>query len=175
MFVLTKEQNAVINKKIINQIHVIWKSSVWIYIFVHGRRNNILMYRTQIKQAVALRFFESSKLSRISSGKGVHHFQLRTLVNQICKTWWSWAGNHVFLGPPGTDPAARNISLDGGLLNITPRSKNKNTWNEISISNCLRHPETELAALGAPVEKQIITSKYPPAFQIFTKPIAMGR
>lgn len=143
MFVLTKEQNAVINKKIINQIHVVWKSSVWIYIFVHGRRNNILMYRTQIKQAVALRFFESSKLSRISSGKGVHHFQLRTLVNQICKTWWSWAGNHVFLGPPGTDPAARNKSLDGGLLNITPRSKNKNTWNEISISNCLRHPETD--------------------------------
>lgn len=94
-------------------------------------------------QAVALRFFESSKLSRISLGKDVHHFQLRTSVNQICKTWWSWAGNHVLLGPPGTDPAARNISLDGGLLNITPRSKNRNTWNEISISNCLRHPETD--------------------------------
>lgn len=141
---------------------MIWKSSAWIYIFVHGRRNNIInLWKAQ---AVALQHFESSKLSRISLGKDVHHFQLRTLVNQICKTWWSWAGNHVFLGPPGTDPTARNTSLDGGLLNITPRSKNRNTWNEISISTAyVTLRQIELAALGAPVEKRIITSKYPPA------------
>lgn len=64
----------------------------------------------------------------------------------------------------GTDPAARNTSLDGGLLNITPRSKNRNTWNEISISTAyVTLRQIELAALGAPVEKRIITSKYPPA------------
>lgn len=141
---------------------MIWKSSVWIYIFVHGRRNNIInLWKAQ---AVALQRFESSKLSRISLGKDVHHFQLRTLVNQICKTWWNWAGNHVFLGPPGHWPCRPYTSLDGGLLNITPRSKNRNTWNEISISTAyVTLRQIELAALGAPVEKRIITSKYPPA------------
>lgn len=142
---------------------MIWKSSVWIYIFVHGRRNNIInLWKAQ---AVALQHFESSKLSRISLGKDVHHFQLRTLVNQICKTWWSWAENHVFLGPPGTDPAARNTSLDGGLLNITPRSKNRNTWNEISISNSLRHPETDrISSPGRTCRETDYNKQIPPCF-----------
>lgn len=64
----------------------------------------------------------------------------------------------------GTDPAARNTSLDGGLLNITPEVRieiheMKSRYRTAYVT--LR--QIELAALGAPVEKRIITSKYPPA------------